>query len=113
MAEIKGWELSPAQVHQKLAVSDQDMILLDVREPSERQVAAIEPSLHVPMGDVPGQLPHLQAHADDLVVVYCHHGGRSMQVTAFLRQQGFENVMNMAGGIDRWARELDPGMHRY
>ncbi len=113
MSAIEGWELTPQQVQTKLIEADDTLLVLDVREPHERETVAITPSVHIPMGDVPRSLPQLESHAEDLIIVYCHHGVRSMQVTAFLRQQGFEQVMNMAGGIDRWARELDPAMKRY
>ncbi len=86
-------------------------VLLDVRESWERDTGCIEGSLHIPMGDIPARLQELDP--DDHIVVYCHMGVRSMNVTAWLREQGFERVQSMAGGIDRWSRFVDPKVPRY
>jgi|SRR5215472_11162688 len=86
--------------------------LLDVREPWEFQKAHIAGSVHVPMGDVPSRFQQ-ELHPDEHIVVVCHHGVRSMNVTAWLRQQGFEKVQSLRGGIDRWAREIDPSVPVY
>jgi len=90
---------------------DEDFLLLDVREPQELAICAIDDHLHIPMQQVPARLKELPK--DTPVVVLCHHGGRSMQVTMFLRQQGFANATNLAGGIDQWAVQIDPGLARY
>ena len=88
-----------------------EIVLLDVREPWERDTSRIEPSTHIAMGDIPGRVQEIDP--DKHVVVYCHHGVRSLNVTAWLRQQGFENVQSMAGGIDRWSRFVDPKVPLY
>ncbi|HEY3929170.1 MAG TPA: rhodanese-like domain-containing protein [Candidatus Koribacter sp.] len=88
-----------------------EAVLLDVREPWERETARIEPSLHIPMGDIPARVQELDPDAH--LVVYCHHGVRSMNVTVWLRQQGYESVQSMAGGIDRWSRFIDPTVPLY
>ena len=85
--------------------------LLDVREPWELQIARIEGALHIPMAQVPARIAELDAGTD--VVVVCHHGGRSMQVALFLEKQGFARVHNMVGGVDAWARSVDPAMPVY
>ncbi len=103
------YEIDPAEVKLKLAAGD--VALIDVREGWERQTAAIQPSRHIPMGDIPASLPQLDP--DDHIVVYCHHGVRSMNVTAWLRQQGFEKVQSMRGGIDRWSKTVDPKIPTY
>lgn len=87
------------------------IVLLDVREAWERETARIEESLHIPMGDVPARIQELDP--DERIVVYCHMGVRSMNVTAWLRQQGYEQVQSMAGGIDRWSRFVDPKVPLY
>ncbi len=103
------YEIQPEAVKE---LQDQsDVVLLDVREPWERETSRIEPSLHIPMGDIPGRVQELDP--DDRVIVYCHHGVRSMSVTAWLRQQGFEHAQSMAGGIDRWSRFVDPKVPLY
>lgn len=104
------WEISPAELKQK-GEAGEKFTLLDVREPWERQTAAIEPSSHIPMGDIPARVQELDP--DEHIVVYCHHGVRSMNVTAWLRQQGFESVQSLRGGIDRWSREVDSRVPLY
>ncbi len=86
-------------------------VLLDVREVWERETARIEGSVHIPMGDIPARLQELDP--DQHIIAYCHMGVRSMNVTAWLREQGFERVQSMAGGIDRWSRFVDPNVPRY
>jgi rhodanese-related sulfurtransferase len=86
-------------------------LVLDVREPRELAVCALEGAVHIPMGEIPQRTPELPT--DRPVVVMCHHGVRSMQVTRFLRHMGFANVQNLAGGIDAWAARIEPGMARY
>jgi len=112
------WESTPRQVKAMLDTGH-DFVLLDVREPAEVAAAAVsDPGavpdvLYVPMGEVTSRLSELSEHAEAKVVVMCHHGARSMQVTAFLRQQDFADVSSMAGGIDLWSRDIDPGVPRY
>ena len=81
----------------------QDHIVLDVREPGETAVHAFDGALEIPMHEIPQHLDKIPQ--DKTVVVLCHIGGRSMQVTGFLRQQGYENVTNLRGGIDAWSRQ--------
>lgn len=91
--------------------SDDPPFLLDVREPSERQLASIDAAHHIPMGDVAGRLDEISRDRD--VVVHCHHGGRSQQVAELLKRQGYERVANLDGGIDRWSTDVDPEIPRY
>jgi rhodanese-related sulfurtransferase len=86
-------------------------LLLDVREPWEVQTCAMPGALHVPMSQVPARKGDVDAGAD--VVVICHHGGRSMQVAMFLEKNGFSKVHNLAGGVDSWAKTVDPSMPVY
>lgn len=85
--------------------------LLDVREPSEVATCAIAGSRHIPMRQIPESLTELPR--DRQILALCHHGGRSMRVTQFLRANGFTQVSNVAGGIDTWAAEIDPSLPRY
>jgi len=96
----------------KLKQTGGDVTLLDVREPWEYDAARIAGSKHIPMGDVPSRF-HQELDPEDHIVVVCHHGVRSMNVTAWLRQQGFEKVQSLRGGIDRWSREIDPSVPVY
>ncbi len=90
-----------------------DCLLLDVRTPAEREVAALEPSMLIPIQVIAERADELQPHKDQRIIVYCHHGGRSEQVTTWLRQQGFSKAQNMTGGIDAWAVQVDPSLPRY
>lgn len=85
--------------------------LLDVREPWEFQTCHLPESRHVPMAEVPKRLAELDSQAETVVI--CHHGGRSMQVAMFLEKQGFRQVHNLTGGLDAWARSVDPSMPTY
>lgn len=85
--------------------------LLDVREPMELDFCKIRGSLTIPMGQIPHRLSEIPK--DEPVYVLCHHGMRSGQVTAFLRQRGFDNTINVAGGIEAWSTEVDPEIPRY
>ncbi|MEN3976415.1 rhodanese-like domain-containing protein [Emcibacter sp. SYSU 3D8] len=84
--------------------------LLDVREPHEIALCKVAGSVDIPMQQVPQRLAELPR--EGTIVVMCHHGGRSLTVTNFLRQNGF-GAINLAGGIDAWARMVEPGMARY
>ncbi len=85
--------------------------ILDVRNSPEIAICAFADSTNIPMHDVPDNLERLPG-AGTLVVI-CHSGMRSYQVTAWLRQNGFANAVNLRGGIDSWAREIDPAMAVY
>jgi rhodanese-related sulfurtransferase len=91
----------------------ENFVLLDCREPSEVATAHINGSLTIPMREIPARLAELEPHKAGRIVVHCHHGGRSLRVTQFLRQQGFDQSQNMAGGIDAWSLEIDPTVPRY
>lgn len=86
--------------------------LLDVREPWEFETAKIDGAKLMPMGEVPSRA-HQELDPEDHIVVMCHHGVRSMNVTVWLRQQGFENVQSMRGGIDVWSRQVDQKVPLY
>ena len=105
------YEINPESVR-LLSQSGETFTLLDVREPWEVETARIEGAKLMPMGDVPSRA-HQELDPDDHIVVYCHHGVRSMNVTAWLRQQGFEKAQSMAGGIDAWSRSVDSKVPLY
>jgi rhodanese-related sulfurtransferase len=86
-------------------------VLLDVREPWEFQTCRLEESLLIPMREIPARMVELDLEADTVVI--CHYGMRSMQVAYFLHRQGFARVHNLAGGVDAWARTVDPAMTVY
>ncbi len=86
-------------------------LLLDVREPWEYQICHIGGSRPMPMNTVPAHVEQLER--DQPVVCICHHGMRSMQVALFLEQQGFTDVINLTGGVDAWATQVDSSMATY
>lgn len=107
------YEITPQQVKEKLDGGER-MVLIDCREVMEHQICRIEGARLIPMNTVPAQVHSLEAVADEaLIVVYCHHGMRSMSVVDWLRRQGVENCQSMAGGIERWSLEIDSGVARY
>lgn len=91
--------------------SGEALAILDVREPWELDICRIEGSVAIPLRSLPARAAELPD--DRPLVVLCHHGGRSAQATAWLRQHGFANATNLAGGIDAWARRIDPTMKVY
>ncbi len=103
--------LDPAEVARRLKERPKEVVLLDVREPHEREVARIDPSLHIPMNEVPERLGEIPQ--DRELIVYCHGGARSMMVAGFLSGRGYRSVANLAGGIDAWSVEVDPNVPRY
>jgi len=110
---IVPYEITPVEVKQRIAAGEK-LALIDVREPGEFQQARIEGAQLIPMRSVPAELQRLEALADDAgVIVYCHHGVRSLQVVNWLREQGLPNCRSMTGGIDRWSLEVDPNVPRY
>lgn len=108
-------QLSPPALAALLQQADPPPLLLDVREPWEFALCHLAGAQLLPMRQVPAavgrQAPLLDP--DTPLVVICHHGIRSQQVARFLEHQGFTRVMNLQGGVDRWAREIDPGMATY
>jgi rhodanese-related sulfurtransferase len=104
-------ELAPAEVAERLKKHSGRILLLDVREPDERETARIEPSVHIPMREVPQRLSELPK--DREIVVYCHGGTRSAMIAGFLEGQGYPHVANLSGGIDAWSRTVDPKVPRY
>ena len=89
-------------------------VLLDVRRHDELETASINGAAHVPMQELEARADEVREMAEERdVIVFCHHGVRSLRATNFLRGQGIENVSSMAGGIDAWSLGIDPGVPRY
>ena len=102
-------DINPQDLKARLDRHD-SLVLLDVREDWETALCRLENATHIPIEEVELRTAELD-QADD-IVVYCHHGVRSAAVANFLRQQGFKAV-NLQGGLDQWARAVDPRMKRY
>jgi rhodanese-related sulfurtransferase len=103
-------EVAPGEVKDKLARGEK-LFFVDVREKWEYETSHIEGSVLIPLREIPASLPRMEA-ADE-IVLFCHHGMRSLDAAAWLRSQGVEGARSMAGGIDRWAAEIDPTVPRY
>jgi rhodanese-related sulfurtransferase len=88
-------------------------VLLDCREADEHAFVRIEGAMLVPMSEIVGRVGELAGHQADEIVVYCHHGMRSLRVATWLAAQGFTNVSSLRGGIEAWAVEVDPSLARY
>lgn len=112
MPDVNDLEVS---VHDVKRMQDEkaDFLLLDVRQPQEYEHVKIDGAELIPLPHLAARLSELEQHRNRAIVVHCHHGGRSMQATMFLRQQGFANVKNLAGGIDAWSLQIDPSKPRY
>ena len=87
------------------------VVLLDVRQDWETRLCRLENSTHIPIEEIELRVDEL--NPEDEIVVYCHQGIRSAAVAEYLRQLGFRSVKNLAGGLDHWARAVDPSMPRY
>lgn len=87
------------------------LTLVDVREPWEWGLCHLEGARHIPMGEIPAR--YLELEPDDDVVVYCHVGQRSAMVVEYLRRLGFQKAVNLRGGINAWAHQVDPTLRRY
>jgi rhodanese-related sulfurtransferase len=104
-------EFSATELKQHLATTDTDPLLLDVREPWEFQICQIDGSKLIPMGQLVNAITSLDPERETVVI--CHHGIRSRQVARYLDYQGFSNVINLSGGVDAWARDVDRQMATY
>ena len=100
-------------------VAGEALTVLDVREDDERDYAAIAlpggvVDLHIPLGEVSERFEEIREAADGRsLVVYCHHGQRSMVAATWLARRGVDKVSNLEGGIDGWSKQVDAGVRRY
>lgn len=95
----------------KLLQSDPNACLLDVREPVELEICRIKGAIHIPMGTIPDRQDELPK--DKTIIIFCHHGMRSRSVQDYLEAKGFDNLINLAGGIDAWSKQVDPEIPQY
>ena len=101
------------QAVKSLLDAGEEFHLLDCRELEEYDVVSIRGATLLPMSELTQRIGELEPQRHRRIVVHCHLGGRSLQVAAWLRQQGFDRAQSLAGGIDRWAQQIEPGMRRY
>jgi len=106
-------ELSPTEFRQRWPdhARGAGVVLLDVREPAEIEIAAVASAMHIPMREIPARLAELDR--DTPLVVMCHSGARSRRVAEYLLANGFSRVFNLSGGIDAWSTQLDSHVPRY
>ena len=103
-------EITPQQLKARLDGNDRPL-LLDVRQDWETRLCRLPNAVHIPIEEM--ELRYEELNPQDEIVVYCHQGVRSAAVAEYLRGLGFQNIRNLAGGLDSWARTVDPGMRRY
>lgn len=96
---------------ERLRANGEDVKIIDVRQAWERDICALPGSIGIPLDELAERLDELP-EAGTLVLL-CHHGVRSLQITLWLREHGYENAVSLRGGIDAWATEVEPGMRRY
>ncbi len=105
-------QIGAVSLAQALAAG-QSFRLIDVRQPWESQLATLPDSLPIPLGELPERAAEVGPDLEAALVVYCHHGVRSLSAAAYLERLGFRNVHSLAGGIDAWSCEVDPSVPRY
>jgi rhodanese-related sulfurtransferase len=105
-------QLTPREVN-NLIIAGEPVVLLDVREPEEYAICRLPGSILIPLGDLPGRAHELDVPDGTTLVVYCHHGVRSLRGAGYLMQLGMEKVASMSGGIEWWSQLIDPSVPRY
>lgn len=105
-------EITCVELH-RMRQAGEELLLVDCREPGEFAMVAIEGATLIPLGELPDRVAELAEHCDRPVVVHCHLGVRSLRAAQWLREQGFAQAQSLAGGIEQWAVEIEPGMRRY
>lgn len=105
-------QIKPAELKRKLDAGE-PVLLLDVRNYDEFAYCHLADSVLIPLGELGGRVGEVEPPADALVVVYCHHGVRSLSGAAILMQAGCTNVASLSGGIEAWSVQIDPGIPRY
>jgi rhodanese-related sulfurtransferase len=103
-------EISPQDLKSHLD-RGQRPVLLDVRQDWETKLCRLDNAVHIPIEEIEFRTDEL--NPEDDIVVYCHQGVRSAAVAAYLREHGFPKAVNLAGGLDLWARTVEPTMRRY
>ncbi len=103
-------EISPQELKARLDRGDRP-VLVDVRQDWETKLCRLDNAVHIPIEEIEFRTEEL--NPADEIVVYCHQGVRSAAVAAYLRELGFAKAANLAGGLDLWARTVDPAMRRY
>lgn len=103
--------LSAEQLNTYLETRTPTPQLIDVREPWEFEICHIPASQNIPLGQIPQALVQLDPQKETVLI--CHHGIRSLRAALFLQHHGFKSVINLEGGVDAWADQVDPDMSKY
>lgn len=103
---------TPDELRKKIETGE-DFVLLDVRTPEELEYAHLHCCTHIPLNELPERIRELEGSRGKEIITLCHHGMRSEMAQEFLKEQGFENVRNLRGGIDAYAAEADETVGRY
>ncbi len=106
-----GPEITAEELRREMDEKGGELVVVDVREPHEWEIAHIEGARLIPLSELPERLSELDGHAE--IVTHCHHGARSMKALEILKGAGFGKVRSLAGGIDAWAERVEPGLARY
>jgi rhodanese-related sulfurtransferase len=110
MDNVQEMEIEPEELDSLMETDS--LTLIDIREDHERELVSLDDDLWIRMEEIPDQIDHLE-DADRPIVIYCHHGIRSLRIAKLMRENGFEEVFSLAGGIDRWAKTIDPDLPTY
>lgn len=105
-------EITPLELKKRLDAGEKPFIL-DIREAHEGEIATLNNSALIPMGELAQRFQELNDLQEQEIIIYCRSGARSDRCASFLRGQGFKNVVNLTGGILRWADDVDPSMTKY
>ena len=110
----RDWEITPRDACARLREQEETRpLLLDVRRLDEWETARVDSATLIPLQELPMRLDEIEQHRDRPIITLCHHGRRSLRAASMLRAAGFTNVLSMAGGIDLWSMDIDPGVPRY
>lgn len=105
------WEITPREA--RVLLEQGEVVVLDVRTEAEVELASVPGATHIPLGELALRIDEVGDDDDARIATLCHHGRRSMQAAALLREYGYVNACSVAGGIDLWSRAADPGVARY
>jgi rhodanese-related sulfurtransferase len=105
-------EISPRELARALE-NGRAVRMIDVRQPWESAIAQLPHSALIPLGELPGRIDEIPSEPEVTVVLYCHHGVRSLSAASYLHRLGHPHVRSLAGGIDAWSCEVDPSVPRY
>ncbi|HRE57070.1 MAG TPA: rhodanese-like domain-containing protein [Candidatus Kapabacteria bacterium] len=96
--------ISSSELRERIAMNDPSLVILDVRQPEEREVQKIDgDTLFIPLGELPHRIDELAEFKDKELIIYCRSGNRSGQACMFLEQQGFTHTVNLVGGMLKWS----------